>query len=445
MIMKKQLLYLATAIFLALGFTSCEADVETISAFTNYDKGELNQTIPADGTSIEGGFKFTTTEAWSVVVGDKTKTEGDKSWITVSPMSGNAGANEIKIQLDLNYTGEDRIEKINIKSGESTITITVKQEATTEENEKPTTPKIITSYTISTQEEGEEEVDDMSSTISLKYDSDWRLLSYEDHYKDKGHNTDDIEDYFDIFTFKYTNDGFTWDYSEGGEDMESLENNCSYKLNDKGFVSQIDEYFFESYVYDGNNVFDKGEEEYIPTYNNEGYLTKVNKTSVNTSSFQEPYTGIYETVITWDKGNITKIVETNLSPQPEPEFPEEQNKRVKSKTRSYNNDSYTINISYTDYEDKTNVNLLFDDEYSDLGVLSNFASYARKFGKSNRNLISEYNYNFGPDKYEYKFTYTMDKDGYPTKIVETSTRRWGESSDEISRTSIYTYDITYNK
>ena len=442
--MKKQLLYLATAILLALGFTSCEADVETISAFTNYDKGKLNQTIPADGTSIEGGFKFTTTEAWSVIVGDKTKTEVDKSWITVSPMSGDAGANEIKIQLDMNYTGEDRIEKINIKSGEYTITVTIKQEATTEENEKPTTPKIITSYTRSTQV-GEVVVDDMSSTTTLKYDSDWRLLSYQDHYKDKEHNTDNIEDYLDIDTFKYTNNGFTWDYREGGEIYDgSLVTNCSYTLNDKGFISQIDEHYSESNLNEVGTIdLYQDDIKYIPTYNNEEYLIKVNETKVVKQPNQDPYTSIFESIITWTKGNITKIVETNITKYPE--IYEIQKEQVKFRTRGYNNATFTINISYTDYEDKTNVNLLFEDEYSDLGVLSNFASYVRKFGKSNRNLMSEYNYNDGYTKYKYKFTYTMDKDGYPTKIVETITRRWVDSSGDMSSTSIHTYDITYNK
>ena len=61
-------------------------------------------------------------------------------------MSGDAGSHTINIKLDLNYTGEDRIAKINIIAGESTITITVEQKGTTNNGKTPI--KVVSSMTI---------------------------------------------------------------------------------------------------------------------------------------------------------------------------------------------------------------------------------------------------------------------------------------------------------
>ena len=92
----------------------------------DYDKSKLNITLYADDTEVEGGFTFTSTEAWSTYIEYKSDDEG---WITIDPTGGNAGEVAINITLEENLSGETRTAIVHILCGESNLNITVTQKS----------------------------------------------------------------------------------------------------------------------------------------------------------------------------------------------------------------------------------------------------------------------------------------------------------------------------
>ncbi len=120
-------------------FTACSSgDDSTIpqKTITNYEETQLSQTIYADETSSDDDFTFTANQAWHTVIESKVKSS-EIDWITLDPASGEAGVVNMSINLDTNMTGEDRSALISIVCGETTITITIEQKATTEDGVKP--------------------------------------------------------------------------------------------------------------------------------------------------------------------------------------------------------------------------------------------------------------------------------------------------------------------
>lgn len=116
---------------------SCEnGDVTTLKNI-EVTGGSLTQEVYADNTQGKEGIKFTTTGAWTSVV--KPITRADASgWLSIDPASGDkAGEYSIHINLEANYTGEDRTAEIKISCGETIMTASVLQKATTKDGVIP--------------------------------------------------------------------------------------------------------------------------------------------------------------------------------------------------------------------------------------------------------------------------------------------------------------------
>ena len=431
--MKKTLSFFAIfsiAIFsMIVLFSSCEGTDDMTSSLTGYDKGKLSQEIFADETEGKGAFAFTASEAWNISIDEKIKTATDNSWITVSPMNGEAGEHTITIKLEINYTGEDRVAKINIHAGGSTIAITVEQKGTTAENEKPDAHKVILSL------EGHEN----DYSLFFKYNSKWQVTTIENPYQDEAEDGS-IVDYVDIMNLTYTNDQISWEYLEDGEDESNYDESITHKLNDKGFVSEMHS-VYEDYV---PAYKDETSNTYI--YNNEEYLTKIS--TVRTGN---DLNYVSECFVTWSNDNMTKIVETVDEKAVGESYSSISPNRNKFRTRAAGGGGsvYTTTISHTNFEDKTNVNLLFST--INLGNSSEIGILIRKLGKSSKNLISECKRRSESSTYWseeiYQYSYTMDEGGYPTKVVETSINKWGDHTGDFNeeKPGTNTYIITYNK
>lgn len=118
-------LFLSIFTVVALGFVSCSDDNDETpttpstplsSPFSDYTTEELNTEIESsDATSTK--FEFTASEAWSISVEDVTKS--GCAWLTIKPMSGEAGKNEVTITTDGNESEEARSAQVSISCGES--------------------------------------------------------------------------------------------------------------------------------------------------------------------------------------------------------------------------------------------------------------------------------------------------------------------------------------
>lgn len=130
-------------LFVSFVILSCDKndDGET-SAITVTNQTELEQTVYADNTTGKSDITFTTTSAWTSSINETSPTRSDKTpspkWISITPASGDrAGSYTISISLSKNLTGAKRSATITIICGGERITISITQEATTEEGKEP--------------------------------------------------------------------------------------------------------------------------------------------------------------------------------------------------------------------------------------------------------------------------------------------------------------------
>ena len=147
-------IFLSFGLLLALStatvmFSSCDKgedkgenkDKPTIQLKNEQD---LTQLFFADEKEKNNGIQFTTTGAWTSTIETSTellRSSNATNWISVSPDHGDqAGDYTITISLTVNATGEDRIALIVISSGGKKLTITVTQQAETENGNVPTDP-----------------------------------------------------------------------------------------------------------------------------------------------------------------------------------------------------------------------------------------------------------------------------------------------------------------
>lgn len=145
----KKLLFILLA---ALTITACteedKATTTTTTTITTPDQTQLTQTAYADENTGKNSVNFTTSGAWTSAISEKpaAKSASDSipKWIIITPASGDkAGDYTINVILGTNYTGEKRTAIITITCNGQTITITVTQEATTKEGEKPEQPLFV--------------------------------------------------------------------------------------------------------------------------------------------------------------------------------------------------------------------------------------------------------------------------------------------------------------
>lgn len=412
--MKKQFFYLFTAICLAVCFTSCDKgddpkDPGNTDAFTGYDNEKLDQEIFADDTETASGFAFTAKEAWSISIGDATKSTTDNSWVEVDPMNGDAGSHAINITLDLNYTGEDRVAEINIKAGESTITITVEQKGTTGEGKTPV--KVISAII--------DQADDETESYKFTYNSNNEIEKIEYTAEDKG-GKEITEKIYTYSEGKIVSKGI---YSDQGA---TTAHDQTITLNSDGNAISSD----KPYSMGDLNWTDKT----TWTYNNENYLSKIKYKETSHSTNEAGLITSYVSNITfncsWESGNLTSAVGSRQSGTPQ----------ISSTT-------HTININYTTYENKSNVDIFTlmgnTGESFYLAFGTSDAGILKKCGQATVNLIDRITEiitsSESDSKYEkrIRFEYEFDKDRYVTRvIVYTSV---GNESTERS----YSYKIEY--
>ncbi|MDR1343391.1 MAG: BACON domain-containing protein [Prevotellaceae bacterium] len=145
---KANLFCLSLPLMVAVMFTGCEEDSSTEnSAIKVESSSALTQNVFADETQGKGGVTFTTADAWTSSITEKTaapaqssslKSAQAVSWISIDPSSGDkAGDYTVTISLETNLTGADRTAIVTIICGDSEITITVTQKATKEDGTAP--------------------------------------------------------------------------------------------------------------------------------------------------------------------------------------------------------------------------------------------------------------------------------------------------------------------
>lgn len=89
---------------------------------------KFTEDIVTSGISVESAeqsitLSFSTNVAWSATV--------SADWLTISPSSGEAGKNSVKVEVEENRTGQPRSATITISDKESMqkVSVTVRQEA----------------------------------------------------------------------------------------------------------------------------------------------------------------------------------------------------------------------------------------------------------------------------------------------------------------------------
>ena len=144
----KILLFIAAA---ALLFAGCEGTDPITGDGTVIlpDESQKTQTAYADEETT-GSFMFVATQSWTAEV---KETRSGLSWLRLlnngkETYEGGAGSFTLQIELDANFTGETRKATIVVQCGESKITITVTQDAKTEEGEVPKDPHPVTGVSV---------------------------------------------------------------------------------------------------------------------------------------------------------------------------------------------------------------------------------------------------------------------------------------------------------
>lgn len=107
--------------------TSCSDDNENNNSnnpsqdpIEDFNQGNMNFTEEAG----EQAFTFKANASWSVSVAE---TSGGTTWCTVSPASGEAGEQVVKVKVDANETYDDRSVTLTLKAGTETETFVVTQ------------------------------------------------------------------------------------------------------------------------------------------------------------------------------------------------------------------------------------------------------------------------------------------------------------------------------
>lgn len=124
-------------------FTACDKDdtKQETPAITVPDQKQLTQTVFADDTVATSNVSFTTTSAWTSKITEPVEVKSNDAktdWVSITPSSGDkAGDYAIRITLAPNFSGEERTAAINIICDRQTITVNIKQEATTEKGDIP--------------------------------------------------------------------------------------------------------------------------------------------------------------------------------------------------------------------------------------------------------------------------------------------------------------------
>ncbi len=87
----------------------------------------VNNGLDLSGESSSHSVSFTSTKDWTITIVYPVAATKANSWVRVSPMSGKAGAHNIKIEIDKNLTDRERLVNLLLKSLDLEIEIPIRQ------------------------------------------------------------------------------------------------------------------------------------------------------------------------------------------------------------------------------------------------------------------------------------------------------------------------------
>ncbi len=300
---KSTILYMRLVFaFLSVFLVSCSNEDGDIKMQT-----PTQQTIYADKTNVTDCIRFVASDSWKATVSPSSRVDG-VDWITLSAYSGGIGENTISITLTVNTTGQDRKADIIITTGDTTITITIEQKATTKDGSEPSVPTDGNLITKIIQQNyyksGGKLEDDGEETYEFIYDENNRLikviateensLSYPDGYTG---TKKDTETTITTFNITYPNGMVTYEMTITTDGVEQkVKPSGSIVLKNGRAISGtcIDYDEKES----GNYV--KYVTTYTLSYDTNGYLIKSSRIEDGEDADDE--------VITWTNGNPTQVV-----------------------------------------------------------------------------------------------------------------------------------------
>lgn len=143
--------FLTLFLLAAMAAAGCDKQTSQPSSSIVVPAGQpLAQTVYADARTGESEVTFTTGGAWTSQVREAVRAASD--WVSITPSGGEkAGSYTIRISLATNYTGAKRTAAIDLECNDQVVTLTVTQEATTQNGEKPDVPHPVTAIDLSPQ------------------------------------------------------------------------------------------------------------------------------------------------------------------------------------------------------------------------------------------------------------------------------------------------------
>lgn len=139
--MRKILFYF----IVAFSLIACDKGGDPNNAI-EVEKGDTNQLVWADNTEGKSGVTFKTTGAWTSTISESSPAKPARAaseveapdWISIDPPSGEtAGTYSINILLKANFTNQARTATITINCEGQSLSISITQDAKTEEGETP--------------------------------------------------------------------------------------------------------------------------------------------------------------------------------------------------------------------------------------------------------------------------------------------------------------------
>lgn len=164
----KKLLALLMLLVVSI-FIGCDKDNDESGVLIPPPHEELTQKAFADNETTGNGFSFTANTSWTATVTEATPRSAVKAepftraadnsgnnvvWLRLylgdrEAYSGGAGEITLRIEVDQNYTGQQREATITIRSGGNTFTVTVVQEGTKQDGEQNEPPVKVTEISLS--------------------------------------------------------------------------------------------------------------------------------------------------------------------------------------------------------------------------------------------------------------------------------------------------------
>ena len=121
------LLVLPLAVFLAFGIAACSGSSEDLTPVIEVPEGSENyfsKSMDFDSDGSEKTLTFTTNVPWTMTVAE---TRNGSSWLSVSPLQGEAGTHTVRVKVEKNDTFEDRNAVITLTASERINKVFVNQ------------------------------------------------------------------------------------------------------------------------------------------------------------------------------------------------------------------------------------------------------------------------------------------------------------------------------